>query len=282
MSIAESVFSAIFERLVRAGVIVTADWATLRFFENVPFYLVIILLVISGFAFMVLERKEWLQARKLYAIVLVLLVFAYLVVCGYGYYTLPPAHSTPASGTVQAGPAPGAKTPTAPPIDSQHASEKLNAIRDLRHMVDSEAIGLCDEADEFAETQPQSITVDLTVDEVRKNASNIRQKFADFSAEITRFLNSLYPDDADELRSAIATGGIGPDNIVSTLDDYIQSLNSLPQNATASDILRNKQLWENARLLVFRTYAFGTWRTDASKKLNDMHSSLETSLGKTK
>lgn len=85
----------------------TADWATLRFFEEAPWPLVVILLVLSGAAFVALEHKEWLQKRRWYASTLIAITFAYLVLCGYGYYALP-THGTQA----------GSVAPSTPPSTS--------------------------------------------------------------------------------------------------------------------------------------------------------------------
>jgi len=118
VSIAETVLSTLFERLIRAGIIVTADWATLRFFEEVPFYLVVALLVISGFAFIALERKEFLHKRQMYSATLVGLVLIYLVICGYAYIEMPAAPMTHSSGEGQ---------PSTPPATPQ-ASVTSSAV----------------------------------------------------------------------------------------------------------------------------------------------------------
>jgi hypothetical protein len=123
---AETVLSALFERLMRAGIIVTGDWATLRFFEEAPWSVILILLGISGVAFAVLERKESLKERGWYATTLVIVAAAYVVVCGYAYHTMPPSgHSQPLPGVTSAPMPSETFTPAAPKVDKPSYPPRL-------------------------------------------------------------------------------------------------------------------------------------------------------------
>jgi hypothetical protein len=266
MSIAESVFSALFERLVRAGVIVTADWATLRFFEEVPFSLVITLFVISGFAFIALERKESLKKRGLYSTTIVGLVLIYGAICGYAYETMPNVggdthdhssvpvviHDRP---TVEA-PSPSIPKSTRTAADIERINSRLSDLYDL---INSEGEFGTDPDFDRTFADPHVILRLGGAVESRKRALAAKEKITKLGQDIGKFLSS-YSHDAEILNSAIGNYQAAVYDFRNSMKEYAGSIPN--QDLTADQLLNSDGLWGAHTDLMVRFEAFRKWRTD--------------------
>jgi hypothetical protein len=162
-------------------------------------------------------------------------------------------------------------------VDKAQNERLAKSLPVLSKIITSKAIPLYDAVRIIAEEQSQQITIYLNIEQAIKGADTARDEAITLSNELTQFLaDNNY--DIDELRPIASPDGTGPNNLTETLGEYLQALQEVPPNPTASEILKAKTLWQAKNLLAFRNWLYSQWIASCVENVKKKRAGIEAAL----